>query len=106
MNDFIKLSNEEKWKKECSLDARFKMHGNLQYEPQENDKIITRPNDNNIFYIVERKYTVIRINSEDNTIDLEVEKIYTPENLIDIYIKAYINAKMDSAEYYVKKYGV
>lgn len=79
---------------------------NDKYRPRKNDKIITKPTDRNIFYIVERKDTVLQINSEDNTIYCEVNKIYTPENLIDIYVGAYISGKMDSSEYYIKEYGI
>ncbi|MBX9838423.1 MAG: hypothetical protein K2X69_08945 [Silvanigrellaceae bacterium] len=79
---------------------------NDKYRPRKNDKIITKPTDRNVFYIVERKDTVLRINSEDNTIFCEVNKIYTPENLIDIYISAKIRGEMESAEYYVKEYYI
>lgn len=83
------------------------MHGNIQYEPQIGDMaILTKINVMNIFYIIERKDTLLRVNSQDNTIDFEIDKIYTPENMVNIYRDAYIKGSMDSAEYYVNKYGV
>jgi len=74
-----------------------------KYEPEIGDSaIITKINVNNIFYIFERKESLIRINSQDNTIDFVIDKIYTLENLLNIYRDDYIKGQKDARDYYFK----
>jgi hypothetical protein len=78
-----------------------KKYKSEKYEKQENDRIILQ--ENSIFFIVERRDTVLQVNSEDNTVEFEVEKIYTPENLIAIFLDGQIHGCMLSHDFAIRK---
>ena len=61
-----------------------------KYEKMEGDKIIKKINEfgkESVYFIVERENKILHVNSEDNTIEFEIKKIYTPENLADIFFR-------------------
>lgn len=68
-------------------------YSSKKYEKIEGDKIIKkyeRGGMESVYFIVERENKVLHVNSDDNSIEFEIDKIYTPENLVKIFDKGQI----------------